>query len=96
MFERIEVEVDPELTAAFPARRLTAVQIELESGERLVAGPLQARGEPDDPELAALVAGKVGDAFDHAAADAAVDGGLRHASPSQLLALLRSAVVVDG
>jgi 2-methylcitrate dehydratase PrpD len=96
MFERIELEVDPELTAAFPARRLTAVEIELESGERLAAGPLQAFGEPEDPELAALVAGKVGDAFDHAAADVVVDGGLRDASPSQLLALLRGAVVVDG
>ena len=63
MFERIELEIDPELTAAFPARRLTAVQIELASGERLAAGPVEARGEPEDPELAALVAGKVRDAF---------------------------------
>src|ERR1700753_3935795 len=28
MFERIEIEVDPELTAEFPARRLTAVEVE--------------------------------------------------------------------
>jgi len=90
MFERIEVEVDPELTAAFPARRLTAVEIELESGERLAAGPLQAPGEPEDPELAALVAAKVRDAFDDAA-EVVVGGGLRDASPSQLLALLRDA-----
>ena len=97
MFERIELEIDPELTAAFPARRLTAVQIELGSGERLAAGPLEARGEPEDPELAALVAGKVRDAFgDAAAAAAVVDGGLHDASPSQLLASLRGGVVADG
>jgi 2-methylcitrate dehydratase PrpD len=95
MFERIEIEIDPELTAAFPARRLTAVQIELGSGERLAAGPLEAVGEPDDPGLAALVAGKARDAFGDAAAEVVVDGGLPDASPSQLLALLRSGVIAD-
>jgi 2-methylcitrate dehydratase PrpD len=96
MFERIELEIDPGLSAAFPGRRLTAVQIELTSGERLAAGPLQARGEPDDPGLAALVACKVGDAFGDGAAEFVGGGGLRDASSSQLLALLRSGVVADG
>jgi 2-methylcitrate dehydratase PrpD len=95
MFERIEIEVDPSLTAAFPARRLTAVEVELMSGERLAAGPLEAVGEPDDPELAALVAGKVRDAFGDGAAVVALDGGLRGASPSRLLALLRTGVAAD-
>jgi 2-methylcitrate dehydratase PrpD len=96
MFERIEIEVDPELTAVFPARRLTAVQIELTSGERLAAGPLEAVGEPDDPGLTALVAGKLRDAFGDAPAEVDVDRGLRDASPSQLLGWLRSGVVADG
>ena len=96
IFERIEIEVDPGLTAAFPARRLTAVEVELTSGERLAAGPLQARGEPEDPELAALVADKVRDAFADAPARANLDGGLRNASSSQLLAWLRSGGAGDG
>lgn len=91
MFERIEVEVDPELTAAFPARRLTAIQIELESGERLAAGPLQAPGEPEDPAMPALVATKLRDAFGDGPAPPAVAGGLREASRERLLALLRDA-----
>jgi 2-methylcitrate dehydratase PrpD len=101
MFERLEVEVDAELTAAFPARRLTSVEIELSSGEVLGAGPLQAPGEADDPGLPAAVATKVRDAF--ADAHGAVDGGaalvddgaLADASADQLLALLRGAVVAD-
>ncbi|HEX3978348.1 MAG TPA: MmgE/PrpD family protein [Solirubrobacteraceae bacterium] len=59
MFERVEIEVDPVLTAQFPHRRLTAVEIELIDGERLAAGPLEAAGEPDDPRLPAVVRSKV-------------------------------------
>ena len=59
LHDRVEISVDPELTAAFPARRLTAVELELTSGERLQAGPLQAPGEPDDPALPAVVTAKV-------------------------------------
>jgi 2-methylcitrate dehydratase PrpD len=61
MFERVEIEVDAALTAQFPHRRLTAVQIELGDGERLAAGPLEAAGEPDDPRLPAVVRSKVSD-----------------------------------
>ncbi|HEX5192801.1 MAG TPA: MmgE/PrpD family protein [Solirubrobacteraceae bacterium] len=96
MFELIDVEIDPELTAAFPARRLTAVEIELLSGELLAAGPLESFGEPDDPGLSALVAAKVRDAFGDAPVAAGFDGGVRDASPDELLALLRGAVVADG
>ncbi len=58
VFDRIEVEVDPELTAAFPERRLTAVEIELADGRRLQAGPLEAPGEPEDPELPGIGGGQ--------------------------------------
>ena len=96
MFERIDIEVDPELTAAFPARRLTAVEIELMSGERLAVGPLQARGEPEDPELGTLVADKLRGAFADTPAGVVPDGSLRDASASQLLAWLRSGGAADG
>jgi 2-methylcitrate dehydratase PrpD len=96
MFERVEVEVDPELTTAFPAQRLTAVEIELVSGELLAAGPLEAPGEPDDPGLAALVAAKARDAFGAAPEAVSGDGRLRDASSHELLASLRGGVIVDG
>jgi 2-methylcitrate dehydratase PrpD len=59
VFDRISVEIDPSLTAAFPQRRLTAVEIEFVDGRHRAAGPLEAPGEPDDPELPALAAAKV-------------------------------------
>jgi 2-methylcitrate dehydratase PrpD len=65
MAQRVRIVVDPELTAAFPARRLTAIEIELTSGERLSAGPLEAPGEPDDPGLPALVHAKAAALEDH-------------------------------
>jgi len=94
VFDRIEITVDPELTAAFPARRLTAVELELTTGERLTAGPLEAPGEPDDPGLPALVAAKL-DALtvsDVLAADtpARLGGG----DPASLLAALCAGVGV--
>jgi 2-methylcitrate dehydratase PrpD len=62
--DRTEVQVDAELTAAFPARRLAAVTVQLRSGETLAAGPLEAHGEPDDPEWSHVVAAKVTRAID--------------------------------
>lgn len=56
---RTRVEVDPELTAAFPARRLTAVEIALRDGRRLAAGPVEAAGEPGAGDWADVVAAKV-------------------------------------
>lgn len=61
---RTDVHVDPELTAAFPARRLTAVDVLLRTGDRLSAGPLEALGEPDDPAWPDVVAGKVATLID--------------------------------
>lgn len=92
VFAKIEVEVDPDLTAAFPARRLTAVSIELADGQRLSAGPLEAPSEPDDPGLAALVAQKF-----HSVTGAPprarpsfAPGGLRDHDADALLAMLAS------
>jgi 2-methylcitrate dehydratase PrpD len=96
MFELIDVTVDPELTAAFPARRLTAIEIELASGELLTAAPLESSGESDDPGLPALVTAKLRDAFGDAPAAVVGDGGVRDASAEQLLALLRGTVTSDG
>jgi 2-methylcitrate dehydratase PrpD len=94
MFARVRVEVDPAMTAAFPARRLTAVEIELTSGEVLAAGPLEAPGEPDDPQLPELVAGKVNAAFGDVAAHPPGDGGLGGASVGRLIDVLRGSADV--
>lgn len=92
MFERIEIEVDGGLTARFPAQRLTAVQLELSDGSVRRAGPLQAPGEPDDPGLSALVAGKLAliSPDDPALAIAAHDG-VRACGVDGLLWILRNA-----
>ncbi len=56
---RTEVVVDDALTAEFPARRLTAVTLELADGRTVAVDPFEARGEPEDPEWAEIVAAKV-------------------------------------
>jgi 2-methylcitrate dehydratase PrpD len=90
VFSRTEIEVDPELTAAFPDRRLTAVEITLRDGRRLGAGPLEAAGEPDDPDLPELVAAKVTELIGPQGPDRAVrvSEGLGALSSEQLLGLL--------
>jgi 2-methylcitrate dehydratase PrpD len=99
VFERITVDVDPDLTAAFPARRLTEVVINLADGTRRQAGPLEAPGEPDDPGLPALVAAKV-----HALMTSPsprsrraefASGGLRDCDAPQLFTLLASTPGAD-
>jgi 2-methylcitrate dehydratase PrpD len=96
MFDRIVLDVDPQLTAAFPERRLTSVEIELADGRRLRAGPLQAPGEPDDPELAALVGAKVTGLIGHPASGPRVGGasGLRDQDAERLVALMCNAGAV--
>ena len=97
MFERIEIEVDPELTAAFPARRLTAVEIELDvrgaAGGRPAGGRRRARrsgvGGAGGGQGRARLSVRRRPSVD-------LDGGLRDASPSQLLALLRRGAVAGG
>jgi 2-methylcitrate dehydratase PrpD len=92
MFQRIEVDVDPELTAAFPERRLTAVEIELTGGGRLAAEAMEAPGEPEDPALPRLVAAKaealIGPRADGGPASAGSDRGLHALDGDQLLTLL--------
>jgi 2-methylcitrate dehydratase PrpD len=65
---RTDVVVDPELTAAFPARRLTAVEVRLRDGSVHGTDLTEARGEPDDPGWDALVLDKL-----HAQVDPARD-----------------------
>jgi 2-methylcitrate dehydratase PrpD len=91
---RTTVAVDPELTAAFPARRLTAVEVELRDGRRLAAGPLEAHGEPEDPAWETVVRDKVAALVDPARDLAAgvPAGGLRACGPDELLALCCAAV----
>lgn len=89
LHHRIQIAVDPELTGAFPARRLTAVELELSTGERLAAGPLEAPGEPDDPGLAAVVAAKVATLIAPGDLAADVPERLGDARPGELLAALR-------
>ena len=90
LVERVEVIVDPQLTAAFPARRLTTVEILLRDGRRLTAGPLEAPGEPDDPDWEAIVARKRAELIDEQRdlAPASTNGGLRELDAPQLLGLL--------
>jgi 2-methylcitrate dehydratase PrpD len=92
VFDRITVDVDPELTAAFPQRRLTEVIVDLAGGGRVQAGPLPAPGEPEDPSLPALVAAKVTEVTGTPPSPRTefAAGGLRRRDAAQLLAMLGS------
>jgi 2-methylcitrate dehydratase PrpD len=57
--ERIRIEVDPALTDAFPARRLTGLDVVLSDGTTLRSGPIEAEGEPHTAGFEDVVAGKV-------------------------------------
>jgi 2-methylcitrate dehydratase PrpD len=54
----IVVEALPELTAAFPARRLSEVAVEWADGSTFRSGRVEAGGEPDSPAWAALIEAK--------------------------------------
>jgi 2-methylcitrate dehydratase PrpD len=92
---RVQVEIAPELDAEFPARRLTAIEIELRDGTGLVAGPLEAPGEPEDPDLAALIAHKFREHIDPGRdlAAAVPDGGLAGLDAPQMLTLMCQSVL---
>jgi 2-methylcitrate dehydratase PrpD len=86
---RTVVRVDDALTAAFPARRLTAVDLLLRDGRTLAAGPLEARGEPGEPGWLEVVDEKVRAHVDPSRDLAAVGPPtLRDADPAQLLGLM--------
>jgi 2-methylcitrate dehydratase PrpD len=57
--ERVRIEVDPDLTSAFPARRLTELEVVSSDGTSLRSGPIEAAGEPGSPSWEDVVAGKV-------------------------------------
>lgn len=89
VFARTDVVVDPALTAAFPQRRLTAVEITLSDGRTLSAGPVEAAGEPDDPSLPGLVAAKVSALIGpRAAAAPPAPAGLSGLTAEQLVGLM--------
>lgn len=57
--ELTSVVVDAELDGLFPQRRLAEVTVALADGTRVESGRFEARGDPDDPDWEAVVAGKV-------------------------------------
>jgi 2-methylcitrate dehydratase PrpD len=57
--ERISVEVDPGLTSAFPARRLSELEIVSSDGTTVRSGVIEAEGEPHTAGWESVVAGKV-------------------------------------
>jgi 2-methylcitrate dehydratase PrpD len=57
--ERIRVEVDPGLTSAFPARRLTELEVVSSDGTTVRSGVIEAEGEPHTAGWESVVAGKV-------------------------------------
>ena len=57
--ERIRIEVDPELSDAFPARRLTALEVVSSDGTTVRSGAIEAEGEPHTAGWEDVVAGKV-------------------------------------
>lgn len=68
----VEIEVDPELERAFPARRLSELVVELAGGAVHTSGPTEAPGEPDDPRWEEIVETK----FAELAAEAVTDDGV--------------------
>jgi 2-methylcitrate dehydratase PrpD len=56
---RVRIEVDPELTSAFPARRLTELEVVSSDGSTLRSGVLEAAGEPRSAAFEEVLAGKV-------------------------------------
>ena len=57
--ERIRIEIDPALTDAFPARRLTDLEVVSSDGSSMRSGPIEAEGEPHTAGWEDVVAGKV-------------------------------------
>ena len=88
LMDRTRVVIDPSLTDAFPARRLTAVEIALRDGRRLAAGPLEAAGEPGADDWAEVVAAKVAEHVDPDRDLADPPLTLGTATPAELLGLL--------
>jgi hypothetical protein len=90
---KITVEIDPWMDAAFPERRVSAVELEFCDGRTVASDPVQARGDCDDPEWEDLIAGKVARLL--GAPQPGLDqhhGGLRGLTADQLVGVLRGAL----
>jgi len=57
--EKVKVDVDPELAAAYPAMTASRVEVRLKSGETLVKQVDIPKGDPRDPMTAEDLAGKL-------------------------------------
>lgn len=51
MMKRLSFEVNPEMDALFPGKRLASVEIELRNGKQYKSRVYEAPGEMDDPDL---------------------------------------------
>ena len=56
----MEIHVDSELTAQFPARRVTIVDLHLSDGTSISSGPVEAEGEPGTAGWEDVILGKAG------------------------------------
>lgn len=59
LVDRIELHIDPDCEAAFPAKRFAEVDVETGDGVSLHSGRTESPGEPDDPGWADIVADKL-------------------------------------
>lgn len=92
---RTTVVVDDELTAAFPARRFTAIEVVRRDGRRDATEPVEALGEPGDPGWDDLVREKVATLVGPQDVAPAPSGGLRDASAAELFGLLCAPVLAS-
>ncbi len=58
LLSRVEIEVDPTFSSAFPARRLATVTVEKSEGLSSSSSPTEPPGESDDPHWAEIVEAK--------------------------------------
>ena len=90
---KVVVEIDPRMDAAFPERRLSAVELELGDGRSVSSPPVEARGECDDPEWEELIVSKVARLLGPPEERRAEHGDkLRGLSAGELVGVLRSAL----
>ena len=83
LVERMRLTVDPELTARFPARRLTELVVELDDGTVLRSGAVEAGGEPGADDWEDVVGDKVRAFLD---ADAALPVAAQVTAPAGVVA----------
>ncbi len=92
LVERMRLTVDPELTARFPARRLTELVVELDDGTVLRSGAVEAGGEPGADDWEDVVGDKVRAFLD---ADAALPVPVQVTAPAGVVAGRSREALVD-